>query len=310
MAREGVLITGGCGFVGANLIAALQKNGTGRVKVLDNESGGSRDWISEFDVEFISGDIRDASAVDAGLKDIKTVVHLAADTRVLDSIENPSFNFDVNVAGTMTILEAMRKSGVTNIVNASTGGAIIGDATPPVNEDMPARPSSPYGAAKLAVEGYCSAYATSYGFKSTSLRFSNVYGPRSYHKGSVVAQFFRQIHRGETLTVYGDGTQTRDYVFVEDLVDGIIRAMTSGVTGVYQLGTGFGTSLNDLITLMKEVVGEEKEVNLRHADFRDGELVHTWCDISRAREAFGYSPSTELKQGLISTWRWFCEKGG
>lgn len=304
---DNVLVTGGCGFVGANLLAAFRERNVRNIRILDNETGGKRAWIDEFNVDFLKGDIRDEKTLDAALDGIECVVHLAADTRVIDSIENPAFNWDVNVRGAFTLLEAMRRRKVSRIVNASTGGAILGEAPPPVNEDMPARPASPYGAAKLAVEGYCSAYAAAYGMQATSLRFSNVYGPRSYHKGSVVALFFRQILSGETLTVYGDGSQTRDYVYSEDLADGICRAMAEGVSGVYQLGTGIGTSLNELIDTMREIVGPDHPVNVEYADFRDGELRHTWCDISRARKAFSYAPGTSLRDGLAATWRWFCQ---
>ncbi|MEM9619524.1 MAG: NAD-dependent epimerase/dehydratase family protein [Pseudomonadota bacterium] len=300
-----LLITGGCGFVGANLIAGAIRQGASHIRVLDNESGGDRAWISEFDVEFQRGDIRDPEAAATAVKGMDCVIHLAADTRVMDSIENPSFNFDVNVAGTLNILEAMRQQGVERIVNASTGGAIIGDATPPVNEDMPARPASPYGAAKLAVEGYCSAYSAAYGLKATSLRFSNVYGPRSYHKGSVVALFCRQILNGEMLVVYGDGSQTRDYVYVEDLVDGIISAIRTDETGVFQLGTGTGTSLNELIDIMREIAGPERKIDVDYADFRSGEIRHTWCDISKARDVLGYMPKISLLDGIKNTWDWF-----
>lgn len=300
-----ILVTGGCGFIGANLLSGLREHGVNSIRVFDNESSGKRQWIDEFDIEFVNGDIRDKDAIEAALQGIDCVVHLAADTRVMDSIENPAFNWDVNVRGTFNILEAMRLRGVTRFINASTGGAIIGEATPPVNEEMLPRPTSPYGAAKLAVEGYCSAYAATYGIQATSLRFSNVYGPRSFHKGSVVALFFRQIRRNETLIIYGDGSQTRDYVYVEDLVDGIIRALSSDISGVYQLGTGIGTSLNELINHMQEIVAPAYEVNVAYKEFRDGEIVHTWCDITRAQDTFGYNPTKDLRTGLENTWRWF-----
>lgn len=302
------LVTGGCGFVGANLIAALREQELGRVRVLDNESSGRRAWIKEFEVEFLEGDIRDENVVAQALDGVDCVVHLAADTRVMDSIENPVFNWDVNVRGTLNILETMRRRGIRKFVNASTGGAIIGEAAPPVNEDMVARPTSPYGAAKLAVEGYCSAYAAAYGMTTVSLRFSNVYGPRSFHKGSVVAQFYRQILEGAPLVVYGDGTQTRDYVYVGDLVDGILRGMEAESSGVYQLGAGKGTSLNDLIALMKSVVGGAVPIEVKYKEFRDGEIRHTWCDISKAKEGLSYFPATELSVGLEKTWSWFCRQ--
>ncbi len=300
---ERILITGGCGFVGCNLIPRLLDSGRYQVRVIDNLSLGQREWIDEFDVEFIEGDIREVQAVDAALEDVDAVVHLAADTRVMDSIENPEKNFDYNVAGSFNLLQRMRVNGVRRVVNASTGGAIMGEVDPPVHEEMTPRPTAPYGASKLAVEGYVSAFSGAYGFDGVSLRFSNVYGPRSFHKGSVVATFIRQIIKGETLTIYGDGSQTRDYIFSEDLADGILRAIDSRVSGVYQLGTGVGTSLNDLVTALRNVTG--RDVNVRHEDFRDGELRHTWCDVSKAKQAFQFNPSTRLEQGLGQTWDWF-----
>ena len=162
------------------------------------------------------------------LRRVDAVVHLAADTRVIDSIADPTRNFDVNVAGTFGLLNLMREVGVPRLVNASTGGAILGEAPPPVHEEMAPRPASPYGAAKASAEAYCSAFAASYGLDAVSLRFSNVYGPLSFHKGSVVAAFMRRILDDQPLVVYGDGSQTRDYVFVEDLCDGIVVALNSG----------------------------------------------------------------------------------
>ena len=169
--HKSVLITGGCGFVGANLIARLRADGQENIRVLDNQSGGKAEWISEFDVDFQEGDIRNESDVEKALQGVDCVVHLAADTRVMDSIDNPAFNWDVNVRGTFNVIDTMRRRGIQRFVNASTGGAILGEATPPVNEEMPPRPTSPYGAAKLAVEGYCSAFGAAYGMNAVSLRF-------------------------------------------------------------------------------------------------------------------------------------------
>ena len=168
-------------------------------------------------------------------------------------------------------------------------------------------PLAPYGASKLAVEGYCSAFAGAYGFSAMSLRFSNVYGPRSYNKGSVVAHFFKRILAGEDLVVYGDGSQTRDYVFVEDLCEGILRAMKSEGSGVFQLGTGKPTNINELLELIKGVVGSGFPFAVRYEDFRPGELRHTWCDITKARRALGYDPKTPVHDGLARTWGWFRE---
>ena len=300
-----LLVTGGAGFVGSNLIARLDELGGHEIVVLDNEVLGSREAIADTSATFLHGDILDMAAVSRALEGVDAVVHLAADTRVIPSISAPKFNFDVNVLGSINLLEQMRQASVDRIVNASTGGAIIGEAEPPVHEAMVPAPMSPYGASKLAVEGYCSAYAASYGMKATSLRFSNVYGPRSWHKGSVVAHFIKQIMKGEPLVIYGDGGQTRDYVFARDLADGIAAALAADISGPLQLGTGIGTPLNDIVAMLREISGENFEV--RHEDLRSGEIVHTWCDISRARDLIGYDPGTGLREGLEETWAWFVD---
>jgi UDP-glucose 4-epimerase len=299
-----ILVTGGCGFVGTNLAHFLVPAGH-QVRVLDEESMGKRSSLGDLPVEFIKGSITDADAVAQAVDGVDAVIHLAADTRVMDSIENPVKNFESNVIGSFTVLQGMRKAGVKRIVAASTGGAILGEVPCPVHEEIMPRPLSPYGASKLAMEGYLSAFAGAYGFKCASLRFSNVYGPRSYHKGSVVALFFRQIMNGEGLTVFGDGEQIRDYVYAIDLVQGIVAALEAEVTGVFQLGTGIPTTLNQLLGEMREVVGASGDFAVRYVDAREGEIVNTYCDISKARVAFGYETPTPLRQGLTETWSWF-----
>jgi UDP-glucose 4-epimerase len=300
-----VLVTGGCGFVGTNLIARLKTRPTVQVRVFDSEVLGKRAHLdADFSGEFIHGDLRDRAAVDAALEGVNAVVHLAADTRVIESIENPVLNFDANVTGTFNLLEGMRARGIKRIVNASTGGAIIGEANPPVHEGMVPAPLSPYGASKLAVEGYLSAYSASYGMKPLSLRFANVYGPRSFHKGSVVAAFFKQILRDKPLIVYGDGSQTRDYVYVNDICDGIIKGLDSEVSGVVQLGSGHPLALNDLIAAMRGVVTPRK-IAVDYRPARAGEVLHTWCNVSKARREIGYDPKTPLPEGLAVSWAWF-----
>jgi len=299
-----ILVTGGCGFVGTNLAHFLVPAGH-EVRVLDDESMGKRSSLGDLPVEFLKGSITDPKAVAQAVDGVDAVIHLAADTRVMDSIEDPVKNFESNVVGSFTVLQGMRKAGVKRIVAASTGGAILGEVPCPVHEEIMPRPLSPYGASKLAMEGYLSAFAGAYGFKCASLRFSNVYGPRSYHKGSVVALFFRQIMNGEDLTVFGDGEQIRDYVYAIDLVHGIVAALEAEVTGVFQLGTAIPTTLNQLLGEMRGVVGPEYDFKVRYADARDGEIVNTYCDISKARAAFGYETPTPLRQGLAETWSWF-----
>lgn len=300
------LITGGAGFIGTNLVACLNRIGEHQITVLDNETLGKREHLENLEVTFIKGDIRDRQLLDKIMPGHDVVIHLAADTRVMDSIEKPSFNFDVNVNGTFQLMEAARLAGVNSFVAASTGGAILGEAEPPVHEDMTPHPLSPYGASKLAMEGYMSAFGGSYGLKSVALRFSNIYGPRSFHKGSVVAAFMRQILDDQPLVVYGDGTQTRDYLYVGDLVEGIFAAVEAGVSGVYQMGSGKPTDLNELIRRIEAAVGlSSGELPVNYENFRAGEIRHTWCKVDKARQGFGFTTETSLDEGLTSTWKWF-----
>lgn len=302
-----VAVTGGLGFIGTTLVAKLTNEFNSEIRILDNNSNPSGDLEITENIEILEGDIRDNDSLSRLLDGVDAVVHLAAHTRVMDSIEDPALNFDINTVGTFKLLEKMREHGVTRYVGASTGGAILGEAEPPINEEMPAKPASPYGASKLAAEGYCWAYAQSYGINAASLRFSNIYGPHSRRKSSVVAAFIKNIRREETITVYGDGTQTRDYLFVEDLGDGIIEAIRNDVTGVYQLGFGLPTSVNSLLEILKDVTGQKFDV--RYEDFRPGEILHTHCDISRAKRSFGYAPKTSLSEGVAKTWSWFQGSG-
>jgi UDP-glucose 4-epimerase len=301
-----ILITGGCGFIGSNLVAHLLESGGYAVSVLDNEVLGKREHIESDEIDFVRGDVRDLKTVERAVAGKDVVVHLAADTRVMDSIADPRFNFENNVQGTFNVLWAMKRAGVARLVNASTGGAILGEVPPPVHEGMLPEPQSPYGASKLAAEGYCSAFSGSYGMRTLSLRFSNVYGPRSFHKGSVVAAFCKRILEEKPLIVYGDGSQVRDYVFTGDLCAGIRAAIESDYNGVLQLGTGVGTDLNLLIEILKKTVGRPVEVE--YQDFRAGELRKTFCDISRARKVIGYDPRTTLEDGIRRTWEWFVSR--
>jgi UDP-glucose 4-epimerase len=167
------------------------------------------------------------------------------------------------------------------------------------------RPISPYGASKLAVEGYLSAYQGSYGFAPIALRFSNVYGPRSFHKGSVVAAFFKAYLAGQRIAVYGDGEQTRDFIYVGDLTGVIIAALGSQVSGVFQLGSGRETSVNALLKAMSKAVGEDLSKRVDYQPARKGEIIRTYCDISLARKELGFAPVTDFATGLAATWAWF-----
>ncbi|HET7841169.1 MAG TPA: NAD-dependent epimerase/dehydratase family protein [Terriglobia bacterium] len=299
-----ILVTGGCGFVGVNLIPALLER-SHQVRVLDNLSTGRREDVETFHVDLQLGDIRNQADAARAMQGVDEVVHLAAHTRVMDSIEDPRTNFEVNALGTFNLLLAARERGVKKFVMASTGGAILGEKEPPVHEEMVARPLSPYGAGKLAGEGYLSAFHGSYGLATVALRFSNVYGPYSYLKASAVAAFYKRILQGQPLIVYGDGNQTRDFLFTEDLVAAVLLALEKAPGGeVFQIASGQETSVNKLISTMREVVSEAG-FEVKHEPARRGEILRNYSDISKARKVLDYSPRTALRSGLKETWRWF-----
>lgn len=303
------LVTGGCGFIGVNLVSRLVGRGD-RVRVLDNLSLGRREDIEPLAAELEVGDIRDYATVAKACKGADVVVHLAAHTRVVESVSDPELNFEINAIGTMNVLRACREAGVRKMILASTGGAILGEQEPPVHEGMVPRPVSPYGASKLVGEAYCSAFFGSYGLNTVALRFSNVYGPYSYHKGSVVAQFFRNLMQKEPLVIYGDGEQTRDFLYVTDLVEAILLADKGDTPGeVFQIASGRETSLRALLDAMKKAI-PELTFDVRYEPVRAGEIRRNYASIEKARRMLGYDPKTRLEDGLKNTWRWFLSHGG
>lgn len=299
------LITGGAGFIGVNLIRMLKET-AGEIRVLDNFSLGSPELLEDMDVEIIRGDICNTDDIEKSIRGMDVVVHLAAHTRVIESVENPVENFAVNVAGTFNLLQAAVRHNVGKFVFASTGGAIVGEQPPPVHEMMVPRPIAPYGASKMAGEGYCSAFYGAYGLPTVCLRFSNVYGPYSFKKGSVVAHFFKNILAGKPLTVYGDGTQSRDYIYVQDLCRAIILSIACDEANgeVFQIASGIEVELNQLIKEIEETVLPTK-LEIVFKDFRKGEIYKNYADVSKSKNILGYTPSVALKDGLRVTWNWF-----
>lgn len=303
------LVTGGCGFIGVNLVSKLVERAA-RVRVLDNLSLGRREDIEPFGVELIVGDIRDPAAVARAAQGMDIVMHLAAHTRVVESLANPELNFEVNALGTLNVLRASLAAGVQKFIFASTGGAILGEQPPPVHEEMVPRPISPYGASKLAGEAYCSAFCGSFGLNTVALRFSNVYGPFSYHKGSVVAQFFKNLMQQRPLVIFGDGRQTRDFLFVDDLVGALLLADEKDTPGeVFQIASGQETSIASLVELMRQLLPGVR-MELRYAEQRAGEILRNYARIDKARRMLGYQPRAELRRGLERTWEWFLSRQG
>jgi len=315
------LLTGGCGFIGVNLIRVLKKRGD-YVRILDNLSVGSRDdlaAVTDFDevstasgpkpghVELMVGDIRDPKAAAEAVKGVDAVVHLAAQTGVMPSLEDPKFDCEQNIAGILNVLMAARDAGVKRFVMASSS-APLGDQDPPVHEMKVPKPVSPYGASKLAGEAYCSAFFGSYGMNTVCLRFSNAYGPYSFKKGSVVALFFRKALAGEPLIIYGDGGQTRDFIHTDDLCQAIVKGAEGGVGGeVFQVATGVETSVSELTGKIKGLVedGLGRKVVIEYRPERKGEIKRSVSDIAKARRVLGYEPVVALDDGLKETWEWF-----
>ncbi|MGH9692469.1 MAG: NAD-dependent epimerase/dehydratase family protein [Candidatus Acidiferrales bacterium] len=303
------LITGGCGFIGVNLISRLVAEGAS-VRILDNLSLGKREDVDPLGVDLQVGDIRDLPAVAAACKGVDVVVHLAAHTRVVESVTSPELNFEINAIGTMNVLRACREAGVKKLIFASTGGAILGEQEPPVHEGMVPRPISPYGAGKLVGEAYCSAYCGAYGLNTVALRFSNVYGPYSYHKGSVVAQFFKNLIQKEPVVIYGDGRQTRDFLYVGDLVEAVLLADKTDTPGeVFQIASGRETSIQSLVSAMKEAI-PGLAIEPRFEPPRAGEILRNYASIDKGRRILGYNPRMPLQEGLKKTWEWFLSRQG
>jgi UDP-glucose 4-epimerase len=305
--RGRVLVTGGAGFIGVNLAPVLSDLGYA-TRCYDDLSTGRRDDAENaaYD-EIVEGDVLDLPALVEATRDCTHVVHLAAQAGVPASVDDPLADCEINVRGTLHALIAARDASVAGFVFASSN-APLGEITPPAHEGVVARPTSPYGASKLAGEAYCSAFAGSYDLPTTVLRFANVYGPYSYHKGSVVAAFCKRAMSGETLIVFGDGTQTRDFVFVEDLSRGIAAAVAGGGKGVVaHLASGTETTVLEVARLVAERLGGAP---VEHRPPRVGDVARSAADISTARELFGFAPRVSLEEGLDLTVSWFRESGG
>jgi UDP-glucose 4-epimerase len=299
-----ILVTGGAGFIGSALVRLLAERGD-TVRVYDDLSTGSRENIEGTGAEVVEGDVRDLDALTSAAGGCDVLFHLAAGTGVIPSLEDPFADFDLNARGTLCALTAARDAGAQRFVFSSSN-APLGAGAYPASEDKPIAPLSPYGAGKAAGEAYCSAFHGSYGLEAVAVRFSNAYGPRSAHKGNVIPLFIRRLLSGEGLVVYGDGTQTRDFVYVSDLAAGLVLAAETDDAGgeTFQLASGIETSVNDLIALLGEISGKEPQV--RREPPRAGEIMRNYSLIEKARERLGYLPATELEEGLRRTYEWFA----
>jgi UDP-glucose 4-epimerase len=300
-----ILVTGGAGFIGSHIVEALA--GENRVTVLDNLASGRRENLAGVigKIGFVVDDILNEAVLDRLVGEAEYVFHLAANVGNLKSIEDPYYDMNVNVKGTLNVAEACRKHKVTRLVCTSSA-AVYGDAKYlPVDENHPVGPESPYAVSKLAAEKYCFAYGKVHGLQATALRYFNVYGPRQGTSAyaNVISIFTNKIKENKPITVYGDGNQTRDYVFVEDVAQANILAATQpGAAGEYfNIGTGKFITINQLIEILKHVTGKEIKVN--YQDFRPGEIIHSRASIKKAQKILGYRPATGIEDGLRLTWQ-------
>ena len=300
------LVTGGAGFIGSNLVDALMARGD-EVAVIDDISTGKRENLEGAlanGAELIELDVRDAAAVaDAvGRVSPEVIFHLAAQIDVRKSVADPANDSRVNVEGTINVLSAARAAGVRRLINTSTGGAIYGEGQIiPAPEDHPVAPESPYGLSKFCAENYCALFTRLHGLSTVSLRYGNVYGPRQDPLGEagVIAIFCGKLLEGGRPTIFGDGSQTRDYVYVGDVVDVNLRAADSDLTGAFNVGRGVQTSVLDIVEALAAQSSNGFEAD--HAPARTGEVQHIALDASRTKAEFGWEARVDLHQGLAHT---------
>ena len=303
------LITGGCGFIGSHIAEALVNDGED-VVIYDNLSSGYEHNIAGFrdKVEFIEGDVRDPEMLKKAMQGITHVFHEAALVSVFESVEKPFDNHDINLTGTLNVLTAAKEAGAKRLVVASSAAIYGNDPALPKQEKMLPQPESPYALAKITKEYYLSVFSKLYGLETVSLRYFNVFGPRqdpsSMYSG-VISKFVDVITAGEDPTVFGDGEQTRDFVFVKDIVQANLLAMRapSSVSGSsFNVGTGQKTSLLDLLDALKSITGKDFTVHFK--DVRSGDIKHSVSDISAAIEGLGYQPKYDIKSGLSQLLEW------
>ncbi len=304
------LVTGGAGFIGSNIVKKLLREGH-EVKVFDNLSSGYRinieEHIQKGEVEFFEGDVRDAEALEKAMHGVDRVFHLAACVGRQKSIDNPILDSSTNLLGTVNVLEAMRKNGVPKVVYSSSA-AMFGELlTPTIDENHPQNADSPYGVSKLAAEKMILAWAGIYKeIDGVCLRYFNIYGVNQRFDlyGNVIPIFAKRIYAGEPITIYGDGTQTRDFVNVRDVARANYIAATSDVgTDVFNLGSGSSITINELARRMIEISGKKTEII--YAPERPADVKHCKANAEKAKKVLGFAAEVSLEDGLDEYMKWF-----
>lgn len=307
MSEKKFVITGGAGFIGSNLAQELSSGG-GEVTALDDLSSGKRENLRGIDIRLVEGSIADFGLLRSLFKGADCIFHLAAVASVQRSVEDPALVNEVNLNGTLNVLRAARDVGVRRVVFASTAAVYGTSPELPKREDMLPGPRSPYAVAKLAGEHYASVFQDLYGLEAVALRFFNVFGPKqdpSSEYSGVISRFISAVLKGDWPIIFGDGEQTRDFVFVHDVVRACVLAADSHATGVFNVARGERTSLNRLLSALGGITG--REVQPRYAAARPGDIRHSLADISKA-EWIGYRPRFSVEEGLRRTVDWFLKK--
>ncbi len=308
------LVTGGGGFIGSNIVRHLLSNGK-NVRILDDFSTGRRENLAgiEKDVDVIEGDVRDESTLKKSLKDVQYVLHLAAIPSVVRSVENPLATNSVNVCGTLKLLIEARDAGAERVVFSSSSSVYGDTPTLPKQEDMNPSPRSPYALSKLAGEYYCRMFRDLYGLKTFALRYFNVFGPRQNPQSqyaAVIPRFIDALRNGRSPLIHGDGNQTRDFTFVEDVAAANLCCCTapeSSAGSACNIGCGDRITINDLATRIASILG--KNIPAVHDAPQPGDVRDSQADISRAKALIGWAPRFDLDAGLRRTVTWFLQNG-
>ncbi|MGA2059053.1 MAG: SDR family oxidoreductase [Thermoguttaceae bacterium] len=299
------LVTGGCGFIGSNIVKLLRSEGH-EVAVLDNLLSGYRANLDPFpEVKFVEGDVRDAALINRLAQGVEVIFHLAASVGNTRSIENPIDDSEINVIGTLRVLEAARHGGVRKVVFSSSAGIFGELKTLPIREDHPVEPDSPYGAGKLGAEKHCLVYAKLYPLECICLRYFNVFGVNQRYDayGNVIPIFAHRMLRGEPVTIFGDGEQTRDFVNVRDVAQANYKAALSrGVSGAFNVGSSTRITINRLVELM--IDASDIHPAIQYGPPRKGDVRDSLADVSAAKKAFGFIPSVKLEDGLKEYMDW------
>lgn len=315
-------ITGGCGFIGRNLITLIREKSPGdEILIYDNFSVGTPDELKEYlgiafdekKIKIIQGDILDKEKVFSVSEGVDAVVHLAANTGVPQSMEAPEFDCRNNVLGTLNMLEAARINRISRFVMASSNAPLGENAGAGVNEDTLPKPLSPYGASKLAGEAYCNVYSKSFDVGTTVLRFSNVYGPGSTHKSSVVAKWIKAAIEGKPVVIYGDGSQTRDFIYVGDIARAVYLSATNTAAAgeLFQIATGQETTIALLAETLKDLIKKRGiDIEIEYETPRKGDILKNYSSVSKIKEKLNFSFEYNIISGLEKTLDSFFPENG